>query len=478
MHPQARARAALKPSVLIIEDEASVRSALAARLAQQGYAARPAKTAEEGLEALEAGGVNLVLLDYRLPDADGLELLAQIRRDWPEVPAVMMTAFTNVDLAIQAIRSGAYDYVSKPFSLDEMMVVVDKALEAHRLRSEVRALHVRQQKEFGFDQIVARSPQMAEIVNLLRSLAESEARTILLEGESGTGKDLAAKVLHYNSPRSERPFMNITCTALPEALLESELFGHEKGAFTDARKLKQGLVELADGGTLFLDEIGDMPAPLQAKLLRFLEEKAFRRVGGTVDIRVDIRIVAATNQNLRMQVARGIFREDLFYRLNIFPITLPPLRERTGDIPLLVRHFIEEFNREFRKDVAGIDPDALEVMQSYHWPGNVRELKNLVERAMLLAGGEALTLADLPGELKRETAPAPESETPAAPEDPAARLLGDQGLDLTALERDLVARALAKAGGNQTRAARLLGLSRDQLRYRVQKFDLQVPGQE
>jgi len=300
-------------------------------------------------------------------------------------------------------------------------------------------------------------------------VAASEARTILLQGESGTGKDLVAKVLHYNSPRADRPFMNITCTALAETLLESELFGHEKGAFTDAHETKQGLFELADGGTIFLDEIGDMPAALQAKLLRFLEEKAFRRVGGTQDIIVDVRIIAATNKNLRNLVAERRFREDLFYRLNIFPVTLPSLRQRPQDIPLLAEHFVSQFNAEFHKEVTGIDPAAMAVMQAYDWPGNIREMRNLIERAMLLSAGGRLTIDSLPTQLMSPVIVADtQSETGPEP----LIVLGPKGVDIHKVEQALVEKAMEQAGGNQSHAAQLLGLSRDQLRYRLQKFGL------
>ena len=458
-----------QPSVLIIEDEEGVRTALAKRLRTTDCLAEAVATGEEGLKRLGERPADLVLLDYRLPDTDGLELLERIRLRWPDTLVIMMTAYTNVDVAIQAMRLGAHDYVSKPFSLDEMMVVVDKALETKHLRTEVRRLQTTRMQEFAFDQIVARSAKMVEIVGLLKNLAVSEARTILLQGESGTGKDLAAKVLHYNSPRAEHPFMNITCTALPETLLESELFGHEKGAFTDARERKQGLFELAEGGTIFLDEIGDMPRSLQAKLLRFLEEKAFRRVGGTRDLVVDVRIVAATNKDLRRLVSDGEFREDLFYRLNIFPVTRPPLRERADDIPLLVERFIGRYSEEFRKEVTGIDPAALAVMQAYDWPGNVREMRNLIERAMLLSTGGRLTLDSLPMELMIPAVVATDDQDG---ETQPLVLLGPQGVDLRQVERLLVEQAMELAVGNQSRAAQLLRISRDQLRYRLQKYGL------
>jgi DNA-binding NtrC family response regulator len=496
----------VQPSVLIIEDEEGVRTALVKRLKLHGCHVDAAATGEDGLKRLAEAPADLILLDYRLPDADGLELLERIRRQWPDTLTVMMTAYTNVDIAINAIRLGAYDYVSKPFSLDEMMVVVDKALEAKRLRSEVERLRTTQAEEFGFEHIVARSPKMTEILTLLKHLAESEARTILLQGESGTGKDLAAKVLHYNSPRRGLPFMNITCTALPETLLESELFGHEKGAFTDARTQKKGLFELADGGTIFLDEIGDMPATLQAKLLRFLEEKTFRRVGGTSDIVVDVRIIAATNRDLRRLVEEGRFREDLFYRLNIFPVTLPPLRERPEDIALLAEYFVRQYNREFRKEVTGIEPAAQAVMQAYGWPGNVREMRNLMERAMLLASPGRLTVDALPAELKDSVvdpaltaaagfaadrpgaAPSPARAAPGAPVAHAATgaarsggtfiNFGPEGIDIHEVERLLIERALEHTRGNQSRAAALLHLSRDQLRYRMQKYNLKTSDAE
>jgi len=458
-----------QPLIVIIEDDEAVRSALAKSLAQHSCDVRTAATAHEGLAQLQTEAADLVLLDYRLPDADGLELLETIRRQWPDLPVIMMTAVASVETAVQAMHLGAYDYVSKPFGLDQMMFVVNKALDARRVRSEVQQAAGRSLEPFGFERMVGESPLVREAKHVLRQLADSDARTILLQGESGTGKDLAAKVIHYNSRRAERPFMNITCTALPEPLLESELFGHEKGAFTDARQQKLGLFELAGGGTIFLDEIGDMPATLQAKLLRFLDEKTLRRVGGTKDIHVDVCIIAATNRLLRALVEQGEFREDLFYRLNIFPVTLPPLRERREDIPLLVELFLAQYNRELHKNVLGIDKTAMAVMQAYHWPGNIRELRNLIERAMLMARGGVLTLADLPTELKKPAAAPPaEKESHAAP----TFAFGPEGVDIRDVERSLLLMALEQTAWNQSRAAALLRMSRDQLRYRVKKFGL------
>jgi two-component system response regulator AtoC len=341
--------------------------------------------------------------------------------------------------------------------------LVERALETTQLRREVRQLRTQQAQPYAFDRIVGESPAMQALKSLLRKVAKSPASTVLLTGESGTGKDLAAKVLHYNSDRANRPFMNITCSAIPEALLESELFGHERGAFTDARQQKRGLFEQADGGTVFLDEIGEMVPSLQAKLLRFLEEKAFKRVGGHQDIRVDVRVIAATNRILAEQVKAGHFREDLFYRLNVLPIELPPLRAHLDDVPALVAFYISLFNQEFRKNVKGVSPAAMRVLQQYGWPGNIREVRNAVERAMLLADGEWLEPVDFPL-MGTVAAGAPGIGLPA------------EGVNLEDLERSLVTQALERSGGNQTRAAALLGLNRDQIRYRVEKFGLAKAG--
>jgi transcriptional regulator with PAS, ATPase and Fis domain len=339
-------------------------------------------------------------------------------------------------------------------------MLVDKALETTRLRREVRALRASESAPYSVDRIVGTSSNSTQLKALIAKVAASRASTVLLTGESGTGKDLAAKVVHYNSERAGRPFMNITCSALPEALLESELFGHERGAFTDARQQKLGLLETADGGTVFLDEIGEMVPALQAKLLRFLEERAFRRVGGSADIHVDVRVIAATNRDLEEAVREGKFREDLYYRLNVMRIELPPLRERRGDIPVLTKYFVDSFNTEFRKNVKGLTAAAEQLMVRYTWPGNIRELKNAVERAMLLAESDRLEESDFPLLGMRR-------QVVAGFELPA------DGVDLETLERDLVRQALRRTGGNQTKAAALLGLNRDQIRYRIEKFGLE-----
>jgi two-component system response regulator AtoC len=445
-------------TVLVVDDEALIRWSISERLTQDGYTVVEAGTAREALERF-AGGVDLVLLDFRLPDSDGLRVLKTMKAQDADVPVILLTAFSSVENAVEAMKQGAYHYANKPFNLDELALVVQKALETTALRREVRTLRASRSEPYAIDRIVGDSPMMTALKALLQKVASSPASTVLLTGESGTGKDLAAKVIHYNSDRAAKPFMNITCSALPEALLESELFGHERGAFTDARQQKIGLLESAEGGTVFLDEIGDTLPSLQAKLLRFLEEKAFKRVGGANDIRVDVRAIAATNRDLDEDVRQGKFREDLYYRLNVMHIPLPPLREHAADIPMLLNYYIDTFNREFRKQVRGVTPEAMELLRGYRWSGNIRELRNAVERAMLLADSDWLAPEHFPvGGRQRGAAHTLE--------------LPDEGVNLETLERELVVQALRRTGGNQTRAAALLGLNRDQIRYRVEKFGL------
>jgi DNA-binding NtrC family response regulator len=448
--------------ILVVDDEELIRWSLVERMRAEGYDVMEAGTGAEALERAREG-VDLVLLDYKLPDIDGVTVLRRIKELDPDALVILLTAYASVETAVEAMKEGAFHFANKPFDIDDVAFLVARALETTQLRREVRRLRASQAQPYGVERIVGQSTAMEMLRTLLAKVATSPASTVLLTGESGTGKDLAAKVLHFNSDRANKPFMNITCSALPETLLESELFGHERGAFTDARQQKRGLFESAEGGTIFLDEIGEMVPALQAKLLRVLEEKSFRRVGGLQDIKVNVRVIAATNRNLEAEVKAGRFRQDLFYRLNVLPITLPPLRQHAEDIPALVAFYIDAFNREFRKNVKGASAAALRQLQSYGWPGNIRELRNAVERAMLLASGDWLEPADFP-------LVAPNS----ARLDPGFQLPAN-GVNVETLTQSLVIQALERCGGNQTRAAALLGMNRDQIRYRIEKYGLAKP---
>ena len=418
-------------------------------------------------EALQARAPDAAILDYRLPDGDGLSVLRRLREVDPDIPVVMLTAHKDVDVVVEAIKAGASDYVTKPFEVDDVALRLLRAMDAAPARRELRRLKEDLARPFTFASVIGESDPMQAVKSLARKVAQSPTSTVLLTGESGTGKDLVAKVIHYSSSRASRPFLNITCSALPETLLESELFGHERGAFTDARQQKRGLFEQGDDGTVFLDEVAETLPTFQAKLLRFLEEKTFRRLGGTTDIKVDVRVIAATNQDLEKTVRDGRFREDLYYRLNVLRIEMPPLRVRGRDIVLLAEHYIARFSQEFRRPVRRLTPAAERALLAYSWPGNVRELRNLIERAVLLAESADLGPEDF------ETAHA--LRRPDAGTAPSDIQLPPGGLDLEDVERRLVTLALERTRGNQTKAAALLGLHRDQIRYRIEKFGLKAP---
>ncbi|MHC4697276.1 MAG: sigma-54-dependent transcriptional regulator [Planctomycetota bacterium] len=452
----------MKVRVLIVEDEKLIRWSLRQKFEAREYEVTDVETGGEGLEALEADVYDLVMLDYKLPDMTGLDVLRTLRRSDDDVVVIMMTAFSSIESAVDAIKLGAYDYITKPFDMDVVLRTADKALETTKLRREVRELRRHIQHEYGIERIIGQAPCMVELFEIINRVAESGASTIFLRGDSGTGKDLVARVIHYSSSRAPRPFMNITCTALSEALLESELFGHEKGAFTDAKTTKKGLFELADGGTIFLDEVGDMPLGLQAKLLRFLEERMFRRVGGTHELSVDVRVIAATNRDIEKAIERGQFRNDLMFRLNVIPIYLPPLRDRGDDLQLLAQHFVAQFAQEFRKQITSIDEEVFQNLYGYSWPGNVRELRNVIERAVLLCDGDTIGASDVVlGQADR---------TQRTDDD--GYILPPKGIDLRELENSLIRQALARTNNNQTRAAKLLHLSRDAFRYRLEKLGL------
>ena len=418
-------------------------------------------------EALQARAPDAAILDYRLPDGDGISVLRRLREFDPDIPVVMLTAHKDVDIVVEAVKAGASDYVTKPFEVDDVALRLARAMDATPGKRELRRLKEDLARPFTFTSLIGESDPMQAVKTLARKVAQSPTSTVLLTGESGTGKDLVAKVIHYASSRASRPFLNITCSALPETLLESELFGHERGAFTDARQQKRGLFEQGDDGTVFLDEVAETVPTFQAKLLRFLEEKAFRRLGGTADIKVDVRVIAATNQDLEKTVRDGRFREDLYYRLNVLRIEMPTLRVRGRDIVLLAEHDITLFSQEFRRPVRRLTPAAERALLAYSWPGNVRELRNLIERAVLLAESPDLRPEDFETAyvLRRPEGGPAASDFQLPPE----------GLDLEDVERRLVVLALERTRGNQTQAAALLGLHRDQIRYRIEKFGLKTP---
>jgi DNA-binding NtrC family response regulator len=455
--------------ILVVDDEENMVHFLTKLLRAEGLEVEGVRTGEAALERLRAAPFDLVLTDLKLPDTDGIEILKGARELRPEAVVVLITAYGTIESAIEAMRAGAYDYVTKPFRASEILQVVEKALERVRLRREVSQLRQAVAERFGFASLVGKSGKMQEVYTQIEKVAAARG-TVLIQGESGTGKELVAKAIHFNSPRKSGPFVVIDCGAIPEALQESELFGHEKGAFTGAIATKKGLFEEAHGGTLFLDEVAELAPGLQAKLLRALQDGEIRRVGGTKTLHVDARVIAATNRDLAAEVREGAFREDLFYRLNVFPIFLPPLRERREDLPPLVDHFLDRLARDGGKPLKRLSPEALRAIMAYPWPGNVRELEHALERAVLLSEGETITDRDLPPEIL-----APEDELTVILPDSAVSFKETMARLIRDAEARLIRRALAQAGGNRTEAARILGISRRALLYKLNEYNLRRP---
>jgi DNA-binding NtrC family response regulator len=463
--------------ILVVDDDEVIRWTLREALQSWGFAIVEAGSAAEAVREFRTELPSAVLLDIDLPDGSGLDVLREIKREHPEAIVIMITGNVQIDNTISALRGGAYDFIAKPINLEELRVTLRNAIEARQLRREVAEVRKERAREFNFRQIVGESPAMKKMLGLAAKVAESEVSSVLLQGESGTGKDLVAKAIHYGSQRAEGPFVAVNCAALPATLIESELFGYEKGAFTDAKARKEGLFEQAEGGTLLLDEIGELELSLQAKLLRVLEEGAFRRVGGLKDIPLDVRVLAASNRDLKTESEAGRFRLDLYYRLSIIQIDIPPLRERGDDVLLLSQHYIDTIGARLKRNkVTGLSAEAQEVFRKYDWPGNVRELRNVIERALILEDSDKITTEYLPGGL---LAPSRLAQTPAADAASARFVLPSEGISLDEAELSFVRQAIERSGGNQTRAAELLGISRDQLRYRLKKLEeVQITGSD
>jgi two-component system response regulator AtoC len=452
-----------KPTIVVCDDEELIRWSLATHLDQEGYSVVQAADGKQALDAVAAQGAALLLMDLKMPVMDGLTALRELRAGGSDIPVVVLTAYGGVDSAIEATRLGASAYLSKPFDVREVSLAVEKALSDHKLRTEVHWL--RRSALEGYGDFIGRAAALEPMLHTLSRLEQVDAPTVLLLGESGTGKDVLAREIHRRGPRKNKPFVAVDCAALTETLIESELFGHERGAFTDAKEKKPGLFEVADGGVIFLDEIGEMPLAMQSKLLRALEERSFKRVGGVRRYDLDVSIIAATNRDLREEVAKGRFREDLFFRLNVIAMRVPPLRERTDDVPLLVEAFLERFSKRFGRRVTGVDAEAMSILQAWRWPGNVRELRNVLERMVLLGSDHVIHVEDLPAEIRWAR---PAATTGAG----CPFVLPEEGVNLDEVERGLLVQALERTGSNQSASARLLGISRYALRYRMEKFGL------
>jgi DNA-binding NtrC family response regulator len=451
-------------TIVVCDDEELIRWSLCEHLNSEGHRTIPAADGMAALDAVKEHAPRLVLLDLKMPRMDGLTTLRKLRESGSDVPVIVITAHSAVDSAIEATRLGASAYLSKPFDLREVSLEVARTLEQDRLRQEVHRLRHRHRE--GYGEFIGQAPSLDPVYDTLRRLEEVDPPTVLITGESGTGKDVLARAIHSKGPRADRVFMEVDCASLPEQLIESELFGHERGAFTDARNTKRGLFEVAGGGVVFLDEIGEMTLATQAKLLRALENRRFKRVGGVAPISLAATVIAATNRDLRTEVDAGRFREDLFFRLNIIPIQLPPLRDRASDVKQLAELFIAKFNRNFGRRLEGVSGEAMTMLEAYRWPGNVRELRNVLERAVLLTQNNIIEVGDLPPEIRF-----------ARPQQAGCPFtLPAEGVDLEAVERGLLVQALERTAGNQSAAARLLRISRYTLRYRMEKYELSTAG--
>ena len=476
--------------VLIIEDDETVRDVLRSFLSEKGFETTLALNGQAGIDTLRTEKFDLILTDLVMPGISGMDVLKEVMASKISIPVIVMTAFGTVQTAVEAMRIGAFDYLTKPFNLDELMIVLEKALSVSKLQKENVMLKMQLKKKYNFKGLIGDSPRMQAVYELIEKIADTDS-TILITGESGTGKELIAKTIHYNnSTRAGGPFVPLNCAAIPKDLLESELFGHEKGAFTGAINTRIGRFELAQGGTLFLDEVGELDPSLQVNLLRVLQEREFERVGGVKTIKVDVRILAATNKDLEKATKEGKFREDLYYRLNVIPLHLPPLRQRLEDIALLTAHFVQEFARKRKIEPFAFSPDAMECLLKYRWPGNVRELENLIERLTILVTGKVVNVQDLPEKLHQMTLSDVEEAVPAGQQDCAVEMpapplprnavaeFGDDGIDLNGvvarMERDLIQKALERTGGVRSKAAQLLGLNRTTLLEKMKKMGIEM----
>ena len=450
-------------TILVIEDDSPQLQTLTGFLEKQGFSVTGSPSGVEGIRIVIEQPIDLVLTDYKMPDKNGMDVLREIKGINPEIAVILMTAFGNVEMAVEAMKEGAFDYLTKPIDLDELEIIIKKSLEKKRLVSENMELRRQLADRYRFDEIISGSSEMEEIINMAGRSARSKA-TVLIRGESGTGKELIAKAIHYTSPRKDGHFVPVNCAALSENLLESELFGHEKGAFTGADKQRKGRFEQADGGTIFIDEVGEISVSAQVKLLRVLQEREFERVGGNETVLVDVRVITATNQDLEKMVERGNFREDLFYRLNVISLRIPPLRDRKNDIPPLVSHFIAKYASENDKEIEDISKEAMDILMKYDYPGNVRELENAIERAVVMTRGTIITTEDLPIHIRIA-----QSESGSIYSEMKGKSLPEI---VEHLERHLVADALAKTDGNQSKAAEILGISERNLRYKLKKYGM------